>query len=620
MRIKTDTLKQYIELLQSGKDHDLQEQVLDKLAVDGSPGAVAVLAETLLYPGFPLKSQSLTLLININQLDVYRDLLLVMKNASPEIMEELRGLARRFRLTDVLLDRLERWQTAPDFFPAVAAILSVLGYVGGHSVVAPVSQCLFHHDDEVKQAAIGCLETLTLPECVSYLYAPLKLSSDTMALNILDLMARFHDRRSIIPLLGTLGATTSVVKERIIQVLAGYDSTVVEKEIDGHLDGTDRSLCRAALMFYERSGHLAEARKLRTRFQMEDRLGDAQQTGPAAELGVEVKLVGDIAVIALAGILDMYSLPTLTGVLETLVYNGRFKLLIMCEQVESIDRESLKSINRLAENLEAFGGTLKMVALDAADISTKHELLPRVHEYPTIRESIRSFETGDLARMIRFNEEMVPPGKWVELNVHTGSRSWSRRTRVIRHDGGSPVLEWHSSDPEDVFREVLSTGVELIVVYRNVVLCFETRVEEQQFYPNPHVVLAPPRMGRAVGQRQHVRVPSSMPVVFHLQEGTSHLRKNLRGTCRNVSAGGLLISSGEALPMHGIIALKFEEDRDLGTHGIVGKIVSRGRSCAAGDGGGIEYGIQFLNIPGDTRLAIGRLVFRTISEDHSKTV
>ena len=558
-----------------------------------------------------LKERSLKILFNIKKPIVYEGLLFILNQSKPAILVEIHDLAQKLSLVSCLQEHMNSWKANPQHFTALAAGLELLGLLGEEGDVEYIASFLYHSSDSVKSAAVISLKKIESPVCITFLFAPLKLANEKQALDILDLIGTYCEEKHILPLLYLMKESSVVAKSKILEIISTFPAEQVVKVVKMNVDKDDRDLCLAALTLFESSGMIEEARYLRDKFQITDTI-DPATAGAAAQLGVEIKAMGDFVLVALAGVLDVYSLPTLSQITEKLIVTGHTNLLLICNRLERADNESIKQLDHLAQKIKLFGGVLKLIGLTVVDKSVKDDLLHHPEEFDDIRSAVLSFTTKIKEHLMSLNPDMVPPGKRVEVKTRGGTRAAVRSSVVTCYDERKITLKWFSQGPDDIFKEGLSPMVKLVLVYNNSVMEFEAEVIDQVFFPDPHIVLLKPRMGRKIDHRRHVRIALDVPVSFYHVIDSSKIRKDLKGYCKNISVGGMLLTTEEYIPTNGLIVAMFENDPVFSGKRVMGRVVKCYQASEA-EGVCLEYGIEFQKLGETMTQILSRFVFDSVS-------
>ena len=616
--ITPEQIEKYRAILKGETGDNQQSKTLDALGSDGTPRSISLLLETLTYPVFALKEDCLKMLLNIDQHIVYEGLLLIMQKAEPDLLNQLIDLSKNLSLAPKLLERMEQWKGDPGRFKDIVNGLKIIGFMADKSAIGIVSSYLYHLDLSIKKSAVDVLRSIGSPDCLNVIFPPLKLANDELALYILDLIGLFHVQKSILPLLYLVGSSHQAVQEKILEIIKSYPAEEVDEVVNSNCKKSDVDFCQAALKVYEAMGRLDAAREIREKYNVTGEITPTKENKEAAEqLQLQIKTTGDVALLALAGIVDVYSLPKLTRKIEHLVTKGHLKVLLFCEQVKKIDTESLKRINSLARKLLLFGGNIRAIGLKVATKAQIDDILKDVEHFIDLKQAITSFTTQPRARTMKLSEEMAPPDTPIEVKVQSGSKSWVRKTKVISYDGQILDLEWVTHGPEDIFKEQLSTLVKLTVVHKNMVIMFDGSVIEQEFFPTSHIILSNLKMGRIVDRRRHVRVSTEMPILFYHVVDYTNIRRDLRGSCKNISAGGMMLCTGEEIPPHDLIIALFTESQKFRGEKVLGRVV-RANLLVTEEGTSFEYGICFVNLKDAVLSTITQFVFDTISEAYEE--
>jgi len=522
-------------------------------------------------------------------------------------------LAAQLNAASILLDKMEHWSTELRKIESLIAGITILGFLKAPNTTESIASYLYHLDSNVKKTAVDSLRSLNSPECLNYVFAPLKMSDDSLALDILDLVGSFKAKSTILPLLYAMSGTQEIVLKKILSILTSFSKKDLLTVLGNHLAEEDVELCRNVLSIFEYTGELEIARRIRAQYKVTQTIQPVK-VSDTCQLEFQIKKTGDIAIVALAGILDVYTLHKLTTIMEHLLSKGHYKILLFCEQVRKIDREAYTKIRDLAEKLNTFGGVLKVIALNSGTAKGKlNDLLGNVENYSSLKEAVMSFSLTDLDKPIRFSSGMLTPGTTIELEVKAGLNVETRFTKVLSFDGQYCVLEWASRQGEDVFKETLSPDVKIIIPVRNLIVAFKAHIVEQVFSPEPCVTLSKPRMGRVIAQRRHVRVATDLPLLFFHVLDSTKVRKGLQGLCKNISVGGILLSTRENIPVNDIAILLFSDHPELRGKKLLAKVAWRGKSLSS-QGPTFEHGLNFVHLQPDLLEALARLIGNTISE------
>ncbi len=598
---------------------ELTADEVDRLGAEGTPRAVATLIASLSREDFPLKEQVLKTLSNINTCQVYKGILAAFEKSGGSIRDELCRLAAKLELVPVLMKRTVTWRHDPEQFGSLAAALGILGHIGGEQVVEPTAAFLYHAERDIVKAALGSLRAIGCPACQKHLYSPLKLADEEICMEILDLIRTFKDRASILPMLYAMETMRPALHTKVVQFFKLFSPTELEEILDNHLDKNDHTLCRAALTMFELSGYLESARKFRCRFRFTDSI--APVTGlPAEDLSVQIVQKGTFSLLLLAGVLDVYTLPTLVRMLEKQIPLGQVNILAIFNKVKAIDIQSLRYIGTLVDKLALFNGTLKVVGMHAVGEELRKQYMFTAEYYADLPSAIKSFSLASRdEKLVIFDGKLVQPGNAIELNVFAGIRKLTRRTKIKSLEKDKVILEWVSDGPEDVFKEFLNPSIKLILVRDDKVVAFESTVIDQSFFPEQFIVISRPDMGDIIERRRHVRIPVDVPIGFLHCIDSKNIRKDLEGRTGNVSVSGMMLLSKEPLPVNNVIISSFKGDNRLNGLHVMGKIVRIAKSHA-GEEQVYEYGIEFISMKQPIREKLARFVYDSVISKHESSI
>lgn len=604
-------------MLSGSADESRKSHIIQELGVDGSPQAIKLLAESLSYPDFPLKDSALEFLMRINTPEVYAALLTVIGKLSPGALTGFKKLSQQVSLQDHIMKSIEMWKGDKILATVVAAMLTILGFVGDESHVNQIVTFLYHMDKTIQTAAVDSLKRIGSPSCLNYLYSPLKLAEPDLGHKILNLVGLFRNRSCIIPLLAALGDFPPDMQKQAVAILCSFPVNELQSYIKGNLDIKDPDMCRNAVLLFEMSGQLEAARRIRKMSGLTETLSSTPLSHQG-KLEFQVKKTGDIGLVALAGVLDIYTLPKFQKLIETMVTKGHLKLLLFCEQVTKTDVEFLIALENLAQKLESYSGSLMIIGLHAIDKNHAQKYLKKIEIFSDVKKALMSFSRQHRERTVRFTDDMARIGLVVEVEVQSGSKSWTRHTKVVGYDGKNLTLEWISRGEMDIFQDYLSQAIKLTLVYKNTVITFNADVSEQVFHPAPIIIVAVSKMGMVIDRRRHVRASSQMPVSFHHVITSSNIRKDLQGQCLNISAGGMMLSTRENIPINDLVLVCFEEGSEFKDKKVLGRVV-RVTERVAEEAVYNDFGISFLQIQAGVMAVITQFVFETLSSSESES-
>ncbi len=598
-------------LFQNSTDHDLLAQAIDQLGMDGSSRAIALLLESFDRMDFALKELAFSLLMKIEHENVYTGLRSLFKTTDTELFEDLLALTKKLEITATLAGKMVLLSAEPENFPSLDAALEILGIIGDETTIDIITGYLYHCSNDIKDTAIECLQKINSPICIKHLFTPLKLATPDQKIKIIDLIGSFMDKSSILPLIYAMSELPELMRDKILSIITRFPPEELGKVLDNHLTQEDQDLCRNALTILEKAARFDTARRVRSRYRAADSIAPInypQITG----LEFQIKKTGDIAIVALAGTMDIYTLPRMSQVLEALFNKGHVKLLLFCEQVYKLDNSALIALSDLAQKVACLGGLIKIISLKITDEYQRETLLKDIEHYPTMKEAIVSFSKEESSRAVTFASEKATPGTLIELQVFAGSKPQTRSTRVISFDGHYLVLEWNSKLHEDTFREGLGTNVKVVIAQQNEVFEFDSRVIDQAFPPDSRISLSRPRMGRVVAHRRHARAETTFPVVFFHVIDNQNIRKDLKGVCRDISLGGLRLHTHERLKINDMAVVLFTGHPQVSKLKVLGKIVRVSKSLSK-ETTCFEYGISYAHLQPTDREKIAGLVIDIIS-------
>ncbi len=597
----------------SDEDENSKANVLGRLALEDMPDAANLLAETLSYPVFPLKDTVFKILLKINKLEVYAALLATLSKLPPEKLDEIKKMLVKGELIEELVLKLYEWRRQPYSPEVVASIIAVMGFVGSAAQVKSLATCLNYGNETVKNVIISSMKRIGSPICMECLYEPLKTAAPELAEKMLDLITMFRLSRCIEPLLTIIGSLVPVVQRHVLDMLSVFPSEEVERVIDENLGAATVDLAQGAVIFYESLDRGGSAKQLRERYSLTGSVS-ALVLQQKEKLAIQVKETGDIALIVLAGIIDERSLPAFKTEVESLITQGHLKVLLFCEKVTKAEVAFLELLDALAAQLEVYSGSCMVIGLNCVDPKLMESYLRKTKIFTDIKQALLSFSREKRERTIRFSEDMVVPGRDVEVEARAGFKKFTRRTNILGYRHKKLIIEWVARGPKDTFDKTLSRAISFTLVHKGSVIKFDADVIEQVFTPVPSIVVARIEMGMVTEQRRHVRAEANMPVHYHHIISSTTIRKDLHGLCKDISAGGMLLSTKEMIPVNDLVLVFFDEGESFKDKKVLGRVVREiqevGRDEAFND-----YGICFMQIQEGIMSGITSFVFESLSKE-----
>ncbi len=585
--------------------------MIKELASVATSGCIDLLLESLTFQNLAVKQHVLKSLLNINRKEVFEGLLTLLKLGGPGLIQELKELVGELNPIPELMEKMDNWASDPGKFEMVVAALGIIGQISDESVVETVAQHLRHVDYTIKSTAIKTLQNIGSPKCLKFLFPTLKLADEPVALLILDLIGSFEAPETILPLLHVMGRSEEAVKKKILSFLTSFPPDQLETVIEGNLNNAPPGLRRNALRLFEATGRVEAARRIREQFKDDVEIKPVvKQT--TDQLSCKIKTSGDMAMLSLSGILDVYTLPKLSQTLKSLFTKGNMKIFLACNHLKTVDDNALRSLNNLGGKIEPFGGLLMLISMDSVSQAKRETFLNKVEYYNTLKEAVMSFSPSKLEEAVPLSKEMLEPGTRVELLVQAGLNTSTRVVNIVSFDGKNLVLEWFLRSVGEVFKEDLNSNVKITLLNRNQVVTFESAVIQQVFLPEPYITLSRPRKGRVVDYRRQVRVAIDIPVTFYHILSNKQIRKDLSGQCRNLSIGGMLLATQEEVPENDIIVSVFTGQHLLEGQKAPGQVVNSHKTITT-EGICFEYGISFLQIQDALKDRIAQIVYDEIS-------
>ena len=595
-------------------DHESQVEALNKLGNMETPQSVSILCEALKGPQITVKSEIMTLLSHINKEYVYDTLLEVIDESADTVKWQIQQAFSQAELSGKYLEKIEKFRK--DFSQAqlLAQIIRFLGKLGDQALLEPLGQVIFTNQDTVRMGVIDALEYLDNKACLNYLMTAVKMFSPEVARRALKVIEKFKDKNAILPLLYALGEASGEVTYDVARVLKDFDQKEILGIIQNNLSSDDTPLINSSILYLELTGKIDIARKIRERYRVSTEIQQADGSDAVAKttLEFEVKHIGEMVLIGLKGILDLYTLPRLKRVTEAVVTHGYNKVLLLCEQIEKLDRSASVYLNTLDAKLKKMMGGLKFIKLECmTDQELKHSL-PKVDVYPDLPTAASSFSVVRSDKLVKVNDAMLEKSSKIEVTYTTGGKDKSRTTEVLSMDDRRVTLSWEVVDKEDVFREYANDNVHLTFVRNNDVMNAQTRVFEQIHFPDQAVIIIRPRMAHVVERRREIRINTRFPMRFLQVKNLREIMKSqLPAICLNISAGGMMLLTPLKLAEGSIIILCFPPG-ELKMGKVLGKIARRNERVERGKLL-FEYGVIFAKIMDADRMKIKKYVFDKIS-------
>ena len=596
-------------------DKETQIKALNQLGVmDNNPDAIQIIADALKAPQVVIKPAILNTLSTIDRESVYENLIKVIDEGGDTVRWSIYDFFNQAGLGRKYLEKIEKYRQSPDKTTLLAGIIRFIGKLGDQEMMEPIGQVIFTNNDEIRLAVVDALDYLDNRSCLNYLMTAVKLFSPDVAARALEVISKFKDKNSMLPLLYALGEAVGANISGIARVLKTYDQKELLEIIYSNISREDKDLVLASILYLEMIGNIEVARKMREEYNIGTSVAQSQGADAAAHatLEFEVKNIGELVLIGLKGILDLYTLPRLQRVMDAIVTHGHDKVLLMCGSLEKLDRHTSVYLNRINAKLKKMMGGLRFVKLDClSDVELKNTL-PEEDLYTDLPSAASSFSVVRSEKLLRVNDAMIAKDSKIEVTFTTAGVEKNRTTTVLESDQKRIKLSWEVVDKTDVFEEYANDNVKLTLVRDNNVMVAQTRVVEQIHFPTPSIIIHRPRMARVKDRRRAIRINTQFAVKFLKLKSLKEVSKTqLPGLCLNVSAGGILLLTPIKLAEGSIIILVFPQT-EIKIGKVLGKIARRFERIEQSKLL-YEYGIIFAKIMDNDRMKIKKFIFDQIS-------
>ncbi len=526
---------------------------------------------------------------------------------------------RAFTQADLVqpyLEKIENIRHLRPKYSLLEKIIRFLGKLGVQEMMEPLGQLVFVDNEGIRLAVIDAFEFLDNRACLNYLLTAAKLFKGYVAERALNLINKFKDTNAILPLLYMLGEDKSQKGDLIFNILNGYDQDSLMKLVTTYLSQEDTALVDATLQYLKKTGNMDLTRAIREKYkenQTTKNVTGAFVSSLHDTLNFEIKNIGDLVLIGLKGILDVYTLPRLKRVMEAIITHGHTKVLFLCDQLDTLDRKAIAYLNKIDRNLKKMLGGIKYVKLDCLTIVEKKRLLPKADFFSSMPKAASSFSVMRRAKSILVDNVMVRDNAVIEVTFKAEGQEKTRTTSVLDADQFRVNLAWQIFDKSDIFERFINDRIKLTFVKDNDVLEAQSKVTEQVKAPVPCITIMRPRMACTVDRRKEIRVNCHFNVNFyHVSRGTEVAPAPLPGVCLNVNASGILYVSPLLLPEGSFGILQFPVE-EIKVGKILGQIVRRNERVERSKML-YEYGINFAKILDYDRMTIKKFVFDKISK------
>ena len=607
--------------LYSSSEKSIQLEGFTWLKQSADPEAAKIIAFGLATPTVLVKEEILTHFSNFDRDDMFDHLLEALIGCGEVAKGEVYKSFIDAGLAEVYLDKIEKYRQSVTKYPMLIKTITFLGLLGAQEMMDPIGQLVFVDNDKVRMAVIDALEELDNRGCLNFVLTGAKLFSLGVAKRSLKLITNLQDTNAILPLLYMLGEAEPDRLELIFDVLRSYDQDVLLKIVSNYLCQDDKALINSTLQYLEKTGNVDITRAIREKFQIGDEKKSTAGSGKTLSgrrsafketLDFEVKNIGDIILIGLKGVLDVYTLPRLKRVMEAICTHGHTKVILPCGRLDKIDADSSSFIAEVDTHMQRLLGGLRIVGLDCINEVDRKRLLPKAVFCGNLAKAASSFSVVRRSKYVMVDDDLVGREKLLEVTFKTDGQEKTRTTPVLTSDQFRLTLAWQVFDKTDIFQKFINDRIKLTFVKDNDVLEAQSKVVEQYKGPVPSIMVMRSRMACTVERRKAIRVNCHFNINFYQVMRSGNVAPTpLPGLCLNINSGGVLFVSPLQLAQGSFFILQFPQE-EVAVGKILGQIVRRNERIEKGEML-FEYGINFARILDSDRMKIKKYVFDKIS-------
>lgn len=410
-----------------------QIKALDIIGKQENDEGYHILVQALFTPRIAVKKQICNLFSNIKDkllLQIWQE---ELTKVSKEVLEEVQEVFRASNFTEKFIDQGLSYFNEQDKILNIIGIARILSVLGKKQPTLDyLRRMLTHRTENVKLVAIDGFARVGDKSCLNNLLYAVKAYGERVAMKSLDLIARFKEDNTILPLMYAISSANAIVSDLIIKTLTSFGKEKVTALMVKHATPDDKQLLKNAILVCEKMGDRTLAENLMRMYR------DEAQT---ISTGKKILLASDVYLsrLQIEKILkDKYEITEVTNGTQVLqeLAKGIPSLIIIDKNlpvmsgIETI--QHIRSKNKNLPVLVFFSHINKIEKSKLSDLGVSGYLLKPFDDQEVKKAVIRAIDESHKEESLDKFANSFKPGQTIFNEGDQGSACFIIKTGHVR--------------------------------------------------------------------------------------------------------------------------------------------------------------------------------------------